>query len=445
MNKKKQYPTYVINLKKRTDRLKSIQNEFKGKNEFAVTIVEAIENSNGAMGLWETLKDIFSKLPDEDFVIICEDDHQFTNAYSHDLLNNYIVEAEKKGVDFLVGGVSWFNEAIQLSENLFSVETFSATQFIVVFKKFFNIIINANFGPDDSADYKIASLSVNKFVIYPFISTQKEFGYSDATAKNNEFGRVTAIFNSSIQRLDFLNKIWKSYQLIRKDLNISPSTIHDSQTIPTYAINIRGNAAGVINVINEFKGKSEFDTTLIEIERKEANAYGLGCFLKKIIKMAIQKNEDLIIICDSTHQFTSHYSKEYLFRNISYARKIGAKIIFGGTERFGSTIAVAETLYWIDWVANAQFIIVDKRAFEEILSIPNIHVMPLSKIYNITSSNKVMFYPFISKRSISNSFNDESSSQQIYEDNSEVIIETYNRLNFIQNEYKRYFHYALID
>jgi hypothetical protein len=60
---------------------------------------------------------------------------------------------------------------------------------MILFKQFYNAILETEFGEYDAADYKIAALTNNIFFIYPFISVQKEFGYSDATTKNNREGR----------------------------------------------------------------------------------------------------------------------------------------------------------------------------------------------------------------------------------------------------------------
>jgi GR25 family glycosyltransferase involved in LPS biosynthesis len=44
-------PVYIVNLKERTDRLKSILAEFKDKDEYNIRIKEAIKHENGGVGL----------------------------------------------------------------------------------------------------------------------------------------------------------------------------------------------------------------------------------------------------------------------------------------------------------------------------------------------------------------------------------------------------------
>jgi GR25 family glycosyltransferase involved in LPS biosynthesis len=210
---------FVINLKKRPDRKEHILRELNLKNEFHFSLVEAVEHHNGAIGLWETIKNIVLKesgsLPE--YIIICEDDHEFTEHYYPENLFNAIEEAKKKNADILMGGVSWFSDAVQVSSNLFWVDQFTGAQFVIIYKKFFGAIIEADFNQGDTADKKMTTLTNNKFMIYPFISIQKEFGYSDATAKNNIDGYVTQLFNNSSEKLGHLIKVGAFYNLKFRD------------------------------------------------------------------------------------------------------------------------------------------------------------------------------------------------------------------------------------
>ncbi|UKJ07495.1 hypothetical protein [Solitalea lacus] len=191
-------------------------NEFKKREEFDLNIVEACEHKVGAIGLWNTIKHILQNLlhGDEEYIIICEDDHQFTNHYTKESLFKNIKEAKDKGADILLGGASWFNSALQISHDLFWVEKFSGLQFTVIYKKFFSIILEVEFVHGDAADYKISSLTTNKMLIHPYISIQKEFGYSDVTRKNDENeGYVTQIFKDSSEKLSQLKEVAFFYDL----------------------------------------------------------------------------------------------------------------------------------------------------------------------------------------------------------------------------------------
>jgi len=206
-------PVFAINLKHRIDRYESIKQEFLGKPEFNVEIVEGLSHELKTVSLWQTIKGIIrSNLQDTaDFIIICEDDHQFTDHYNPSQLLQHIHEARVCGADILCGGISSCKNGIRISNSLFWVERFTGLQFSVIFKKFFPEILSAHFGEYDVADHKISSLTDKKFVVHPFISIQKEFGYSDVTVINNNTGRVEQLFKDTSEKLDILRKVSEFY------------------------------------------------------------------------------------------------------------------------------------------------------------------------------------------------------------------------------------------
>lgn len=204
----------VINLKHRTDRRSHIIKQFYDKPEFLINIIPAITHKKGTYGLWQTILQIVreEKEKDSDFFVLCEDDHTFTENYSLELLQNSILQAKSLNADMLSGGCSWFDNTVQITKNLFWINKFTGMQFTVIFNKFYQPILNTNFGEEVIADISLSDITNYKFVIYPYISIQKEFGYSDVTFKNAEQGYVNKIFNNSIKRLNILNKV-KSFYL----------------------------------------------------------------------------------------------------------------------------------------------------------------------------------------------------------------------------------------
>jgi len=203
--------TFVINLEKRTDRKFNALQQFENKPEFDVTIIKAIEHTNGTFGLWQTIVRIIKEHSEEPFLLICEDDHEFTENYSYTRLSTAILTSLEKKADILLGGVSWFKDGLQLNPNLFWIDQFTGLQFMIVFKQFYHTILTSAFLETNVADFKISGLTENKFMIYPFVSHQKEFGYSDVTTTNNKLGYVTEIFARASGTLDNLNKAKKYY------------------------------------------------------------------------------------------------------------------------------------------------------------------------------------------------------------------------------------------
>ena len=151
-------------------------------------IVDACKHDIGALGLWLTIRKIIrlALKNDEDVIIICEDDHEFTKDYHKDTFIQNIIEANEQGADYLSGGTGGFYLAIPISKQRFWVNPCSSTQFIVIYKKFFEKILNEPFDDHVIADILLSEITSHKMVVYPFISKQKDFGYSDVTLIHNE-------------------------------------------------------------------------------------------------------------------------------------------------------------------------------------------------------------------------------------------------------------------
>lgn len=207
-------PTYVINLPERTDRKKHISAEFEDREEFDVKIIEACIHSVGTIGLWNSIVKIVKMAieQDEDVIIICEDDHYFTEFYSKEYLIDNILQAHEQGADILAGGIGGSGIAVPVARNRYWVDWFWSTQFIVVYKKFYHQIIDYEFKDKDTADGVLSQLSNNIMTLYPFISRQKEFGYSDISQKNNDNpGLVTQYFEQSEAYLSAIHKVSSFY------------------------------------------------------------------------------------------------------------------------------------------------------------------------------------------------------------------------------------------
>lgn len=204
-------PVYVINLPERTERLESIYETFKGKNEFELNIIPAIKRERGADGLWQTIYSIVEKANDGDdeVIIICEDDHVFTPAYERDLFIDEVIAAGQSGCQMLLGGIGNYKNAVPLSKNRLWIDWSWCTQFVVLYRTAFQSILDSTFGEKDVADEFLSLLLSNKMVLYPFISRQKDFGYSDVTASNNNKGQIEDLFDQTEARL---NKMMEAYQ-----------------------------------------------------------------------------------------------------------------------------------------------------------------------------------------------------------------------------------------
>jgi hypothetical protein len=394
-----QIPVFIINLKRRTDRKEHIIQEFSCRNEFRPVIVEAMEHPNGAIGLWTTIRQI---LLDEEnagleYIILCEDDHHFTDQYSIELLLNCIQEAEKKDADVLCGGVSGFRNAIAISESIFWVEMFSGMQFTILFRRFFNTILGADFNEEDAADTRISLLTSNKFFIYPFISVQKEFGYSDVTPKNNVKGRVETLFSTSMIKARSIKYICNHYDIYNKGKKKEgTSALFNDVTIPTYVICDLRRADSVADIQRMFKDKCEFSVSICNVHEDGGSDMALMQCIRQIIAGAVKNDEDIIIICREDHEFTEDYSKEFLLKNILEAYSQGADILSGGVGEFDIAVPVSQNRFWINILFSMQFLVLYRSIFQKIIESVFDDTTPASRVISSVTSSKMTLLPFIS-------------------------------------------------
>ncbi|MGF7078475.1 hypothetical protein [Mucilaginibacter sp. UYCu711] len=392
-------PTYIINLKKRADRKANVLEQFNGRDEFALTIVEAFEHSFGALGLWMTIRYILQDLAPTDagYIIICEDDIEFTEDYSKEHLLVSIDEAKEKEADVLLGGVSWFDDTVQISDSLFWTNNFSGLHFTVIFKKFFPTISETKLRNYDAADFYVAKLSNNVIFRYPFLAIQKDFGYSDATTRNNQEGRVQTLFKSTDYWVTTLKKVKNLYQTLPKEeIDTLDAEFYKTVIIPTYIINLPERTERLTHIKNEFAGKPEFAVQIIEACKHEVGALGLWLSIRKIINMARVNDDDVIIICEDDHQFTEYYSKEFLIKNIVDANDEGACLLSGGSGKFTNVIPITKNRFWVKYLLSAQFMVIYKEFFQEILDYPFDENIIADVAYSAMTMNKMLLYPFIS-------------------------------------------------
>jgi GR25 family glycosyltransferase involved in LPS biosynthesis len=390
-------PAYVINLKRRPDRLEAIREEFKDRKEFSLKVIEAVEHEVGAIGLWESFLHILKIADDDsDFVLICEDDHFFTEDYSLERLLDCIDTGRKTGADVLVGGASWCLSALRIGESNYWVEDFTGTQFVIVFRKFIPSLLEATFTRANTLDRKMAALSQNVQLIYPFVSSQRDFGYSDATADNHGTNKVEGYFETCAETIKLLNVVSTH---LKSDSGESEE-ISDVErlTIPTYVINLPERTERRQHILKEFHGRSEFDVTIVEAVKKDIGALGLWLSIRNIIQGALEQDHDVIVICEDDHEFTAHYSADSFIKSIYRAYALHADFLIGGTGHFKYALPFSPFLSWVSHVQSTQFIVVYRKFYEAILHEPFDDTVVADLFLSDMTSNKYLFYPFISRQ-----------------------------------------------
>ena len=201
--------TYIINLKERTDRLNYVLSQFAGKPEFDIHCIEACTHSIGAVGLWHSIVKIIKKAndSDDDVIIIVEDDHTFTDNYDRDRFIQNVIDAAGQGVELLSGGIGGFGNAVPITSERYWIDWLWCTQFIVLYRPIFKKIMDYEFKDTDTADGVLSEITSHKMVLYPFISIQKDFGYSDVTRANDEIsGKITEHFKQANEKMNIYHQ-----------------------------------------------------------------------------------------------------------------------------------------------------------------------------------------------------------------------------------------------
>ena len=207
-------PVYAFNLPCRKDRLCNLKNQFVNKDEFDVTYIKAVESENGAVGLWKSICKAISlaKKRKESVIVLCEDDHQFTEEYNKSYLMKNIVDAFEQGAELLNCGVGAFGNAVPISNNRCWVDWFWCTQFVVVFSSLFDKILEYDFKDTDTADGVLSRITCNSMALYPLISIQKNFGYSDISNHENQSEFQNNLFKCTKERLDVIFKVYRHFE-----------------------------------------------------------------------------------------------------------------------------------------------------------------------------------------------------------------------------------------
>ena len=393
-------PVYVANLPSRIDRRTSIMEQFRGKDEYSLHIVRAKEAQNGATGLWMTFCKIVQMQAEANvpYFVFCEDDHVFTSHYSFASLQKCIDEAIRMDADILSGGMSAIDVPIQRSADLFQVKSFTGMQFTVVFQKAYQRILNDREG-EYVTDLHLSEILDRKFVMYPFVSVQREFGYSDVTSKNNEQGRVTRLFRKTGYQLDILSKVHRHYEAADFEaIRSAVTTLPDDVQIPTYAINLPERKDRKQHIEQQFAGRTEFDFHVYPACKHKIGALGLLQTICRIVAEAQSQDQDAVLICEDDHVFTSAYDRTQFVRQVLTAGMLGADLLMGGIGGFGQLMPVTDGLFWTDWFWCTQFMVVYKPAFQPILDATFKETDVADEFLSRMLSNKLVIAPFVSRQ-----------------------------------------------
>ncbi len=211
-------PVYVVNPSHRADELGHIKQQFSDKTEFdvSIVIVETSKYPVYAIGFWQSIVKIIKMADqkDDDVIIICENNHEFTPDYSKQQFFQSIIGAAQQGAKILLGGIGDFGQAIPISNGRCWIDYFRGTQFMVIYRSFFQQLLDEPFNEEDAVDLKLSEMTSHKMVFYPYISAQKDFEYPDILTAKPSINQYLNKFDNSLKRLKMIYNAALKYKKI---------------------------------------------------------------------------------------------------------------------------------------------------------------------------------------------------------------------------------------
>ncbi|WP_118194276.1 hypothetical protein [Albibacterium indicum] len=206
------FPTYVINLKAQKDFFTHIKKEFNDKKEFELHIIDNYNQQFEPLAIWLSIKKSIKLAIDkeQDIIIICKEDHCFTESYDKEIFIKDILSAYKEGANILLGGIGNFNNAVPITNRRYWIDTFYDSQFIVIYKPLFSSILQEPFRDHYTAESLLSELTSNKILLYPFISVKYNYGFSDAKPNNRKKTNILQ-FKNAEERLAIYKKVYEKY------------------------------------------------------------------------------------------------------------------------------------------------------------------------------------------------------------------------------------------
>lgn len=148
---------------------KNVLREFSDKKEFNIEWIKSAHLLHGIDE--ECLNSIVNKsLKDEDdFIIICFENHRFKDNYNFVNLLKYIYMANIHKADILFGNGDEIDFMCEIQDELCWVNSVKGANFIILFRFFFDKLLDLNLNNEIDFSEQISTLSVNKFIISSFI------------------------------------------------------------------------------------------------------------------------------------------------------------------------------------------------------------------------------------------------------------------------------------
>lgn len=385
---------FALNFHAKTKEI-NLEDHFKQRQEFKLLILKSFDDISEPLVQWNMVRDIIKDRVDHEFVMICRFDHEFSSEYNPFSFFNDIREANLAGADLLAGGVVCSSFAIPISTRLFFVKKFSGFSFLVIFQRVFSKLLSESFSGHDSIDDFLSAKCRNKFVCFPFISE-----ISSSQVNSDEDGLGNSLLVRSLAEKNRL--CFESLLKVREYFRTITTSINHNITIeeiilPVYVINLLKRSDRLNHIRSQFLGRNEFDVLTVEAVEHEIGAVGLWESICKVINIALQNDDDVIVICEDDHEFTASYNKQTFMEEVLSAYATGCDMLIGGIAGgFDHGLFINQSLFWTSSFWSTQFLVLYKKFFKRILEEKFSDFDTADGILSSMTSNKLVIYPFIS-------------------------------------------------
>jgi hypothetical protein len=225
------------------------------------------------------------------------------------------------------------------------------------------------FGSTDSADHKICDLTDLKAVIHPFYSVQEEFGYSDATSKNNQLGRVSSLFENAENVITNLKIVEDYYKKASRNI---PEFLElgSDFVLPVFAINCTDRESMNQRIKLNFENRDGFLLDRLYSTEHPSSAW-VWETLTDIFKRSLGASNDFVIICNEQHVFSNQFEYKYLIKNIIEGYCQNADVLCGGIDGGASyAMKISENRFWLNSFFPLRFVVFYRKFYKKFIDNP---------------------------------------------------------------------------
>lgn len=119
--------------------------------------------------------------------------------------------------------------------------------------------------------------------------------------------------------------------------------------------------------------------------------------LQALVLHAQNAGNALLMLCNTNHCFSQHYTAACLEAGIAAAEQYHADILLGAVNRMDSAIQIDQHLFWLDGFRGLRFVVLFRRFYDTLLhSSENRDTIITDQLLGNIAANKLLLYPFIS-------------------------------------------------